>query len=226
MPCKLKVILTGASGLIGCAIANEFQQSEIKIVLAGKNKKKLQDTYLNREKFGGYYFWSGDLSDDKACRELVAYAVQHMGGVDILINCAGVFNFFSPKDTTYSQMFDTLNINLLAPIYLSHLVLPYLRASSCPIIINISSIAGSSSLPDSSCYAASKWGLNGFTYSFRAALRKERIPICNISPSQIETLSQHSVSGISSLTPQDIAAAVMLVLTHVKKTGSSIDLVL
>lgn len=97
VPCKLKVILTGASGLIGCAIANEFQQSEIKIVLAGKNKKKLQDTYLNREKFGGYYFWSGDLSDDKACRELVAYAVQHMGGVDILINCAGVFNFSLPK---------------------------------------------------------------------------------------------------------------------------------
>ncbi|CRG50511.1 SDR family oxidoreductase [Yersinia wautersii] len=226
MSCNFKIILTGASGLIGSAIADALYKSGMNLVLACKRSQKLQDRYLSDDKSKRAYFWYRDLTNEKACRELVEYAVQQMGGVDVLINCAGVFNFSALEEMTYSRITDTISTNLLAPIYLTHLVLPYIKTSACPIIVNISSIAGFSSLPEGACYAASKWGLNGFIHSIREELRKKSIHICNISPCQVKTLSHHSDTAIRTIAPENIANAVILVLSYVQKTSSSIDVVL
>jgi len=226
MPYQPRVILTGASGVIGCAIATALLSSTTKLVLAGKDPLKWPKKFQIRAMSERLFLWSGDLTDESACRDLLSCAVAHMAGVDVLINCAGVFNFASIEDVTYRQLSTTLNVNLLVPIYMTHLVLPRLKASSCPTIINISSLAGRASVPDGICYAASKWGLNGFSYSLRDALVKDAISVCTLSPGQVATLSPSPPPPQKTITPEDVADAVKIVLSQVQKTHCSIDLTL
>ncbi|MFK0380261.1 SDR family oxidoreductase [Pandoraea sp. NPDC090278] len=224
----MKIIVTGASGLVGSAISRRLFASGAKLVIAGRNRQKLYNGGLDAESTSDTspYAWSGDLRDESACRNLIEYSVRAMDGIDVLINNAGVFHFSAFEELDHAAIAELMCINVLVPAYLTRLALPYLKASKNAVVVNISSLAGQASLPGGAAYAASKWALQGLSHSIREELRDVSVRVCTISPCQVEVLHNHSTGTARTITPECIANAVALLLAHTEGSAASLDLIL
>ncbi|KAG4080794.1 hypothetical protein HA402_009965 [Bradysia odoriphaga] len=221
----LKILLTGASGLVGSAVTQRLIKSGAQLVMAGKDPQKLRNCDIYGSSDNPPHLWSGDLSNEENCRQLVDFAARRMNGIDVLINNAGVFHFSELKDIESSMITDLMSVNIQTPIYLTRLTLPYLKASPHAMVLNISSLAGLSSLPGGACYAATKWALQGFSHSIREELRDIPIRVCTISPSQVEVLQQQPESTVHAITPEAVADTIALVLAHSRTSSVSLDVV-
>lgn len=221
----LKILLTGASGLIGSVVARQLIKSGTQLVVAGKDPQKLQICNVYSSSDIPPSLWSGDLSSEENCCRLIDFAANSMNGIDVLINNAGVFHFSALEDTEPPMISDLMSVNIQTPIYLTRLALPYLKASPYAMIVNVSSLAGLSSLPGGACYAATKWALQGFSHSIREELHDIPIRVCTISPNQVDVLQQQPHSAVRVVTPEAVANAIVLVLEHARTSSSSLDVV-
>ncbi len=222
----LKIVLTGASGLTGPAITRRLFDSHSQLVIAGRDRKKLESCRSGLTNDSAVHIWCGDLTSEEECSLLIDFAANTMGGIDVLINNAAQFNFSAVENINYEKLNELTHINLQTPVYLTSLALPWLKANHHSVILNISSLAGQASLPDGACYAASKWGLQGFSYSIREALRNTPVHICTISPCQIEVLRSDNHKHVSAITPQALAESVALIIKASYQLSSSLDLVI
>ncbi|KMZ13833.1 Short-chain dehydrogenase/reductase SDR [Candidatus Burkholderia humilis] len=222
-----KIVLTGASGLIGFAIAEHLLKSGAQLVAAGRDRQKLKALTSNSALDHALHVWSGDLASEEVCRQLIDFSVTAMGGIDVLINNAGTFNFCTLESVDHRKLAEILCINnVQVPAYLTRLALPYFKATSNAVVLNISSIAGLASLPGGACYAASKWAIQGFSHSIREELREMPVHVCTIAPYQVEVLRPQPESGVRTISPETMANAVALVLEYAGTSSASVDLVL
>ncbi|CCV01588.1 unnamed protein product [Candidatus Paraburkholderia kirkii UZHbot1] len=221
-----KIVLTGASGLIGFAIAEHLLKSGAQLVAAGRDRQKLKALVSNSALDHALHVWSGDLASEEACRQLIDFSVTAMGGIDVLINNAGAFNFCTLESVDHRKLAEIMCINVQVPAYLTRLALPYFKATSNAVVLNISSIAGLASLPGGACYAASKWAIQGFSHSIREELRETPVHVCTIAPCQVEVLRPQPESGVRTISPETMANAVALVLEYAHISSASVDLVL
>lgn len=222
---ELKIILTGATGQVGAAIVHSLSDFNIQMVLAGRDIQTLK-SYSMTPYVAHLHTWEGDLSREENCRDLIAFSAASMGGIDILINNAGVFHFSPLENISYSDISEILNINVQAPAYLTQLAIPYLKESKHPVVLNISSLAGLASLPGGACYSSSKWALQGLTHSIREELLKDKIRVCSISPCQIESLYTSPLNNVHTITSEAVAKAVSLTLELACESSLSLDLTL
>jgi len=135
--------------------------------------------------------------------------------VDILVNNAGIAGFKDPLHTLPPEEWERiLNTNLRGVYYAIRTFVPLMIKSYSGHIINISSLAGKNALPNGAAYAASKWGLNGLTYSVAEELRGHNIRVSVICPGSTETdLSPHAGKDPNKmLQPADIAHAVAMLV--------------
>jgi NAD(P)-dependent dehydrogenase (short-subunit alcohol dehydrogenase family) len=140
---------------------------------------------------------------------------SNFGKVDILVNNAGVGSFSTPLAKLGPEEWDrVININLRGVFYCIRAFVPLM--SSGAHIVNISSLAGKNPLPNGAVYAASKWGLNGLSYSVAEELRGQGIRVSVICPGSVDTeLSPHEGKSKSKmLQPDDVAHAVAAVVTQ------------
>ena len=149
------VIVTGASSGIGLAIAQHFAGAGYAVLATGRNAGRLAG--LARD-FPGVSTWAGDLASPTACGELIQHCVALHGGIDVLVNNAGIYFRRDTPETTESEWRQTLAVNLDAPFFLSQAALPHLRASRGNII-NIASDWGLKGGRKAAAYCASKGGL-------------------------------------------------------------------
>jgi 3-oxoacyl-[acyl-carrier protein] reductase len=211
-------VITGGNRGIGAAIAAKLAAMAAHVVICGRDSRSLQVTATNITKAGGKCtFLPCDLVELESVEKLAAHVRQDLGRVDILVNNAGVGSFSSPLHTLSPEEWDkVLNTNLRGVYYSIRAFAPMMIESRTGDIINISSLAGKNALPNGAAYAASKWGLNGLTYSVAEELRQYNIRVAVICPGSVNTeLSPHAGKDPNRmLQPDDVAHAVAMLVTQ------------
>lgn len=213
-------MITGGGGGIGSAIAESLAKESAKIILfGGNNAEKLNATKEKVEKLGGKCFiFAGNLTDDNFIESGVESVIKSVGGVDILINNAGMA-INQSFDKTPAETFDKImNINVRAPYLLTQKVLPYLLKSDRASIINIASVVSHAGYPNQSAYVASKHALLGFTKSLAAEVYEKGVRVHAISPGGVYTdmvkVSRPDLTPDGMIMPEEIADIVCFLLKN------------
>jgi short-subunit dehydrogenase len=181
------VLLTGASGGLGRFIAHalvDFQVRQILVAHPGTSLEELRREIANRG--GEAVVITSDLREADQRRRLLQEAARHMGPTDILINNAGVEFTAVYHELSEDNIYETLRVNLEAPMILSWLILPEMLARKRGHIVNISSLAGTYGPAFQEPYAATKAGLINFTTSLRATYRGSGVSASVIVPGFVE----------------------------------------
>jgi 3-oxoacyl-[acyl-carrier protein] reductase len=211
-------VVTGAGRGIGAAIARKLASLGASAVLCGRTQASLDQTARAIVDAGGK---TEVIPCDVTVLHQLEYAAARVdstfGRLDILVNNAGVGGFKDPLHNTLPEDWDKiLNTNLRGVYYAIRVFAPLMIRAYSGHIINISSLAGKNALPNGAAYAASKWGLNGLSYSVAEELRPHQIRVSVICPGSTETeLSPHAGKDPNKmLQPDDIAHAVGMLVTQ------------
>ena len=211
-------IVTGAGRGIDAAIARKLARLGATAVLCGRTQSTLDSTAQSILDAGGK---TEVIPCDVTVLHQLEYAATRVdstfGRCDILVNNAGVAGF---NDALHNMLPDDwdriLNTNLRGVYFTIKAFAPLMIRNYQGHIINISSLAGKNALPNGAAYAASKWGLNGLTYSVAEELRVHNIRVSVICPGSTETeLTPHAGKDPKKmLQPDDIAHAVAMLATQ------------
>jgi 3-oxoacyl-[acyl-carrier protein] reductase len=211
-------VVTGAGRGIGAAIARKIAGIGATVVLCGRTQSALDSTARTILDAGGK---TEVIPCDVTLLHQLEYAAARVdstfGRLDILVNNAGVGGFTKPLHELPPEDWDRiLNTNLRGVYFSVRVFAPLMIRARSGHIINISSLAGKNALPKGAAYAASKWGLNGLTYSIAEELRPHNIRAAVICPGSTETeLSPHAGKDLKKmLQPDDIAHAVAMLVTQ------------
>jgi 3-oxoacyl-[acyl-carrier protein] reductase len=208
-------VVTGAGRGIGAAIARNLASLGAKVVLCGRTVEILETT---ASEIGAQ---AKPLECDVTKLDsVVALAVaveKTFGKIDVLVNNAGVGAFSAPlHELTPDEWEKVLNTNLRGVYYCIRAFAPMMIRAKSGYIINISSLAGKNALPNGAAYAASKWGLNGLSYSVAEELRMHNIRVSVVCPGSVNTeLGPHTGKDPSKmLQSADVAHVVAMLVTQ------------
>ncbi len=212
-------LITGASRGIGRAIACMLAGQGVKLVITARSVEDLNETKEKIIALGGEALdYPMDLADITAPAQLVAKTVDHYGGLDILINNAGVGIPNSIEDTTLKQWDLHMALNARAPFLLCKEAIPHLRKSSIPTIINIASVVGTKGYINQGAYTASKHALVGFSKVLAKEVFEDGIRVHIISPGGVATdmvtNTRPDLDLSILMSPEEIADIVWFLLTH------------
>ncbi len=186
----MNVIVTGASRGIGRGIATALARAGHRVGLIARDKAVLNEVAdLIREAGGVAEVAACDISNAEATKESVSELVSALGGLDALINNAGIVTRKSIDDLSEEEWVAMVNANVHGPFYMVRAALPHLRANGQGRIINISSISGKVPLPGGSGYAATKYALTGLSQSLFLELRAENIAVTTLYPGSVNSAS-------------------------------------
>jgi len=179
-------VVTGASSGIGAAIAEELAAVGARLVLSGRNTKAMDDV-VGRYVSHGVEAVSvvGDLRED-AVRQRVVNTARGLGGIDLLINNAGITMNARFLELEPSVIRRIMEINFFAAVELTRLTLPSLMEHRGRIVV-MSSITGLVGTPTRTAYAASKHALHGFFDSLRVELRNNDVSVTVVCPGYVAT---------------------------------------
>jgi 3-oxoacyl-[acyl-carrier protein] reductase len=211
-------VVTGAGRGIGAAIALALARLGATVVLCGRTRAALESTARAIAQAGGRAdALPCDVTQLDSVEAVGKRVESSFGRVDILVNNAGIGGFGGPLHQLSPDAWDQiLNTNLRGAYYAIRAFAPMMIRARAGHIINISSLAGKNALPNGAAYAASKWGLNGLSYSVAEELRGHNIRVSVICPGSTNTdLSPHVGKDTSKmLQPEDVAHAVQMLATQ------------
>jgi len=179
-----RLVLTGAAGGMGSILARELFMRGAKLALVDANTDALKTL---AEQLDGAVAVSGDLSTAVGCQSVADQCRELLGGVDMLVNLAGINSFTAFEDETAEKIELMIHVNLLAPMWLSRALLPEMQQRNRGHIVNIGSTFGSIGFAYFSTYSASKFGLRGFSESLRRELADTGIKVSYIAPRAVKT---------------------------------------
>ncbi|HVI07619.1 MAG TPA: SDR family oxidoreductase [Candidatus Binatia bacterium] len=209
-------VVTGAGRGIGAAIARKLAELGAAVVLCGRTPELLEATAKAIAEAGGKaQALPCDVSDLRSVENAAREVERSLGRVDILVNNAGVGGFGGPLHQLAPDEWERIfNTNLRGVYYMVRAFAPMMIGAGTGHIINVSSLAGKNALPNGSAYAASKWGLNGLSYSIAEELRGHGIRVAVICPGSTNTeLSPHAGKDPAKmLQPDDVAHAVEMLV--------------
>lgn len=208
-------VVTGAGRGIGSAIAKRLSALGATAVLCGRSMKPLQATAESIAASGGQSkAMQCDVSNLESVQALASFVDQSFGRADILVNNAGVGSFSAPlHELTPEEWERVLNTNLRGVYFCIRSFAPMMIRAKTGHIVNISSLAGKNALPKGAAYAASKWGLNGLTYSVAEELRPYNIRVAVVCPGSVNTdLSPHTGKDPNKMLQSDDVAHVVAML--------------
>ena len=184
---KTTVIVTGASQGVGAATAKAFAARGANLVLIARGQEKL-DALAEELDIGDRAMVAPlDVTDIEGFGKLLARAEEVFGSVDVLVNNAGFHARGAVDWISAEDIGRMVDVNLKAPLMATRLVLPYLRQSKHPAVINVASLAGRTPVPGSATYSATKFGLRAFGLALAEELRSAGIKIASVSPGPIDT---------------------------------------
>ncbi|MFF4272328.1 SDR family NAD(P)-dependent oxidoreductase [Streptomyces sp. NPDC001536] len=178
------VIVTGASSGIGRAAALAFAAEGSKVLVADLNAEGAQTVVKEIEEAGGTAVAvTGDLSEQAVVDQVAATAVERFGGVDVLVNNAGIMDRMSAlADVEDAEWERVIRVNLTAPFLLTRAVLPHMLAAGRGAVVSTASEAGLRGSAAGAAYTASKHGIVGLTKSLAVMYRKQGIRANAIAP--------------------------------------------
>jgi short-subunit dehydrogenase len=187
------ILITGASGGIGGAIARQLAQRGATLILVNRDGDKLAAFAEELRSSGGKVIpLAGDLATPGEPARLVQDALAQAGSIDILINCAGVQNFGFFAEESAADMATLFQINTVAPIALANAVLPHMLKAGKGQIVNLGSIFGSIGFPCFATYSASKFALRGFSEALRRELAGSGVGVTYVAPRFTKTAFNRS----------------------------------
>ncbi len=211
-------VITGAGRGIGAAIAAKIAHLGATVMLCGRNRGPLDSTASAILKAGGTAeSFECDVTKLHSVEAAAAHVEQTLGRIDILVNNAGVGGFGGPLHQLAPESWDqVLNTNLRGVYFGIRAFAPMMIRARTGHIVNISSLAGKNALPNGAAYAASKWGLNGLSYSVAEELRVHNIRVSVVCPGSVDTeLSPHTGKDPTKmLRPEDVAHVVAVLVTQ------------
>jgi 3-oxoacyl-[acyl-carrier protein] reductase len=210
-------IVTGAGHGIGEAISKRLARIGALVLLVARNPARLEQIQKDIVGAGGQAeTHSLDLLQDAAIANFASALKGHHGRCDILVNNAGVGVMGKPLYETSRADWDLMmSTNLRAPYLMIRAVAPLMITAGRGHIINISSLAGHNPLKNGAAYAASKWGLNGLTYSVAEELRDHGIRVSAVAPGSVNTgFGSSSKDGDWKIQPDDVANIVAMLVTQ------------
>ncbi|HGZ7751127.1 TPA: SDR family oxidoreductase [Staphylococcus aureus] len=210
-------VVTGAGSGIGEAIATLLHEEGAKVVLAGRNKEKLQNV-ANQLSQDSVKVVPTDVTNKEEVDELIKIAQQTFGGLDIVINSAG--QMLSSKITDYQvdEWDSMIDVNIKGTLYTAQAALPTMLEQSSGHLINIASISGFEVTKSSTIYCATKAAVHTITQGLEKELAKTGVKVTSISPGMVDTAitAAYNPTDRKKLEPQDIAEAVLYALTQPK----------
>lgn len=174
-----RILLTGAAGGIGAAIASALAMAGASLILTGRDVHKLKR--LQAVLPGIHHYVAADISSHEGRQHILQFCTDH-GGIDVLINNAGISELSLLPQQSAEKLENMMQTNLMAPIWLCQLFLPMLKMRTEAAIINMGSTFGSIGYAGYSSYCASKFGLRGFTESLRRELADTAVHVMYIAP--------------------------------------------
>ena len=208
-------VVTGGSSGIGAATVAALRAAGARVV-AGARRADRVDADLALEL---------DATDPASCERFVDRAVQELGGIDVLVNAAGLALGREPFDGSSEEDERTvLETNVNGLIRMTRLCLPHLRDGGH--VVNIGSVAGRQAYENAALYVTSKFAVRGFTYALREDLLGRPIRITTVDPGLVETdfslvrfrgdteKARAVYTGVEAMRPEDVAECILFALTR------------
>jgi NADP-dependent 3-hydroxy acid dehydrogenase YdfG len=209
-------VVTGASSGIGAATAQTLAREGARVVGGARRTDRIQPPVIPLEL---------DVTDPASCERFAATATAELGGIDILVNAAGLALGRDPfDDSTEEDEQVVLETNVNGLIRMTRLLLPHLRDGG--YIVNLGSIAGRQAYEKGALYVTSKFAVRGFTYALREDLLGRPIHITTVDPGLVQTdfslvrfrgdeeTARKVYEGVEAMKPEDIAECVLFAVTR------------
>lgn len=211
-----KVLLTGATGGIGRAVAKRLAREQAELVLVGRKAAELRAMSDELQRAGAIVdsiIANIATADGRAIVHRYADAI---GGISVLINCAGVNDLCLFSEHDERDIERIIAVNTTAPMLLTRRLLPSLLGQPQAAIVNVGSILGSIAMPGQAAYAASKFALHGFTEALRRELSDSSVKVVYVAPRTTDTRMNSPVAvevnrraGVSVDSPDAVAAVIV-----------------
>jgi NADP-dependent 3-hydroxy acid dehydrogenase YdfG len=221
-------LVTGASSGIGEATAVALAEAGAAVAIGARRRDRLEGLAERLTGAGAKVVTLDlDVTDEASCRDAVARTRSELGGLDVLVNNAGVMLLGTivgadPED--WRRMLDT---NVLGLMYMTHAAIDGMLEQGSGDVVNISSTAGRTARAGAGVYNASKWAVNAFSESLRQEVTARGVRISLVEPGATETelrshitqpeakaAAQEHTAGMRPLQPEDIARAIVYVVTQ------------
>jgi NAD(P)-dependent dehydrogenase (short-subunit alcohol dehydrogenase family) len=220
------VLITGGSKGIGFAIAQAVSMQGATAAITGRDARDLEQARARLG--GGTVAIEADVRDAAGASQAVDRAAERLGGLDVLINNAGVGLFANVSEMTVGQWQTVIDTNLSGVFYCCHAALPHLKRRGGGWILNISSLAGKNAFAGGAAYCASKAGLNQFSEALMQEVRHDNIRVSYIMPGSVATgFSGRGADGAAAwkIQPEDVGQVVVdLLLMPGRSLPSRVEL--
>ena len=216
-------VVTGGSRGIGLAVAGELVARGVHVVIAGRSTTALDEALsrlaalsVSDGPTGDVETVEADVGDPVQATLPITRAAERFGGLDILINNAGVGRFGKVSDLSLDDWREVIDTNLNGVFYCTRAAIPFLRQREGGWIINVSSLAGSHPFATGAAYCASKAGLDAFTTALMEEVRHDDIRVSSVAPGSVGTgfAGERREAAVWKLTAGDVARAVIDLLHH------------
>jgi short-subunit dehydrogenase len=183
-----RAILTGASGGIGRATAEALVKAGARVALASRNAAAIQELAQRLEQLGGDVIAvPTDITKPEDRHRLVQTVIDRFGGLDLLINNAGVGSWGHFATSTPEIMQQVMEVNFFAPVELTRVAMPYLMKGNQPAVVNVTSMCGRKGMPAWPEYSASKFALVGMSEAWRGEFARFDVDVITIVPGMTDS---------------------------------------
>jgi 3-oxoacyl-[acyl-carrier protein] reductase len=218
-------IVTGGSKGIGLAIARAFLARGMQVAISARKEAELQNAARALGAGDNRHAGRADVRDPADAQRLIDEAVRRFGGVDVLVNNAGVGKFVSVADMSLDDWRQIVDTNLSGVFHCTRAAIPAMKTRGAGFIINISSLAGKNPFTGGAAYCASKAGLNAFSEALMQEVRYDNIRVSYVMPGSVSTgfgdrgssseADPSTAPGADwKLTPDDVARVVVDLIAH------------
>jgi short-subunit dehydrogenase len=211
------VVITGASAGIGLACARKFAEAGANVVAVARGAAGLETARAELARLGPTLAIAADVADPEAPGRIVDGALAQFGALHVLVNNAGMHARGAFADQDGAALAAMVDVNLRAPIALTHRALPHLVASGHGAVVNVASLAGKVPTAGGVVYSATKFGLRAFSMALADELRGTGVTVSCVSPGPVDTqFIMGELDAVSDLTmsqpltsADDVAALVV-----------------
>jgi 3-oxoacyl-[acyl-carrier protein] reductase len=210
------ILITGASKGLGRSLARKIHEAGAILSLTARSLGELES--LKQELGSRALVYAADLTKRDECDNMLAYFRKHSGPFYGLINNAGAGTYKPFADFSTQENDLIMDVNLNSLVYLTHLVIPDMKAGGSGSIINIASDLGRRPLANMALYSAAKFGVVGFSQSLTRELKQHNIRVMVMTPGLIDThfggRNPGDIKPPVALDPDDMAEVVVFMLTR------------
>ena len=194
-----RALITGASSGIGAATAEAMVAEGAAVALAARRKDRLDELASRIEAGSGKAVAiEADIADEAQAKSLVETAHTELGGLDTLVNNAGVMLLGPLQGADPEEWRTMIGVNCLGLLYCTHAALPIMRQQGSGHIVNLSSVAGRFARTGAGVYNLTKFGVNAFSESLRQELVPHRIRVTVVEPGFVDTELQGHNEGVAA----------------------------